>query len=152
MDQTADETWSRKGQLRTLARRHAVRYEVLRELQPIGGALTPVGFDLRLWGLHEHPQGTMPGCPECVKVYAALKEIATWTLPEERRPSWYQIQPFDATLRVSPENRQRDEVLLEVQILHRHEFLSPIDSCEERCLAEMREKLAELGVPEGRRS
>jgi hypothetical protein len=34
-------------------------------------------------------------------------------------------------------------------ILHRHGFDEPVDECEERCLKEMRSKLAELGVRAG---
>jgi hypothetical protein len=39
--------------------------------------------------------------------------------------------------------------VLSMKILHRHGFDQPVDECEERCLKEMRSKLAELGVRAG---
>jgi hypothetical protein len=108
-----------------------------------------VGFDLQFYGVHEHPKGVTPGCQECVKVYSAMHQIAEWVLPTEYRPSRYEIEGYDRSLHVAPDLKNRDEVLLKVKIVHRHEYFEPIDKCEERCLSEMKQKLARLGVREG---
>jgi hypothetical protein len=70
-------------------------------------------------------------------------------MPKEERASYYDVQPFDNALRQTPKRRFRQEVVLSMRILHRHGFDQPVDDCEERCLKEMRQKLAELGVHEG---
>ena len=43
------------------------------------------------------------------------------------------------------------KVTLSIRILHRHHFEAPIDTCETRCLGEMRERLRELGAGDGNR-
>jgi hypothetical protein len=151
MERTRDTTREREAHLRKLAARHGARYEVLPETQVIDDRRVRVGFDLQLYGLHEHPKAAMPGCAECSKVYAALCEIAEWILPKEQRPSRYEIQEPDRALHVAPDLKDRDEVRPEVKILHRHNFFAPIDKCEERCLSEMKEKLRRLGIREGTR-
>ncbi len=148
---TQDTADRQEAHLRELAARHRVRYEVHPETQVVEHQLARVGFDLQLYGLHEHPEHVMPGCPECTKAYAALREIAQWILPTELRPSRYEIEGYHPELRAAPDLKARDEVRLEVAIVHRHDFFAPIDKCEERCLSEMKQKLRRLGVREGRR-
>lgn len=138
-------------QLRRIASRHGVRYEVLPEMDLVDHQLVKVGFRLDLWGLHLHPKGVAPGCPECRAVYDELEKIAEWILPGDERPSRYEIEPFDRALHAAPGLKDRDEVLVEVKILHRHDAFAPIDACEERCLKEMKERLALLDVIEGPR-
>jgi hypothetical protein len=46
---------------------------------------------------------------------------------------------------MAPDVKDRDEVLLEIKILHRHDFFATIDECEERCLREMRRRLGRFG-------
>lgn len=137
--------------LREIALRHGVRYEVSPEMNVVDHQIIKVGFDLKLWGLHAYPEGFMSGCRECERVYQDLRKIADWILPKDERPSRYEVEGFDSTLHEAPDFKDRDEVLLEVKILHRHDAFSPIDACEERCLKEMRENLAKLGVGEGTR-
>ncbi|MHB8879709.1 MAG: hypothetical protein ACYC8T_38975 [Myxococcaceae bacterium] len=146
-----NESGTYETRLRELALRHGVRYEVLPDMQVVDGQVVRVGFDVQLYGLHEHPEGVTPGCPECARVYAALREIAAWILPTEERPSRYEIEGFDRALHLAPDLTDRDEVRLEVKVLHRRDFFAPIDRCEKRCLAEMKQKLARLGVREGAR-
>lgn len=135
-----------------LVRRHAVRFEVYPDEEiGDGGQRVRVGFRIQLWGLHEHPEGVLPGCEACQSVYENLRTIAEATLPTDQRKSRYEIEPFDSALYSAPERRDRDEVLLEVRVLHRHETFAPIDPCEERCLGDIRRRLGELGVREGPR-
>jgi hypothetical protein len=139
------------AELRAVAARHGARYEVLPEMDVVDHRLAKVGFRLLLWGLHEHPRGVQPGCAECVQVYRDLAQIAEWIVPKEDRPSRYEIEPFDRGLHAAPDLKDRDEVRLEVKILHRHDWSAPIDPCEERCLADMRRNLRALGISEGPR-
>ena len=70
-------------------------------------------------------------------------------MPKEERDSRYEIEPYDHALHESPQRKLRPEVVLSMKILHRHGFDQMVDQCEERCLKEMRVKLAMLGVPAG---
>lgn len=90
-----------------------------------------------------------PGCQYCYETFKDLRKIAEWIMPQERRPSRYEISIFDGSIHSASKRRFRPEVVLNMKIVHREAFDQPVDECEELCLKEMRQKLAELGVPEG---
>ena len=134
-------------QLKDLVEMHQVCYEIWPELLIVEGQQVKVGFDLELVGTHEHGTSTMsPGCPRCIRTFDDLRQIAEWIMPKEERPSRYEIEPFDRALHESAQRKFVPEVVLSMKILHRHGFDQQVDACEERCLKEMRGKLAELGV------
>ena len=134
--------------LRRLVAEHQVCYEVSPELLMVKGNQLKVGFALSLWGTHDHGKTRLtPGCERCIRTYNDLRKIAEWILPIEERKSWYDVEPFDRSLHQTSTRRFRTEVLVAVKILHRHGFDQPIDQCEEVCLNDMCDRLAELGVP-----
>ncbi|HLG16186.1 MAG TPA: hypothetical protein VJH03_17010 [Blastocatellia bacterium] len=136
--------------LRGLARIHEVCYETWPEFLMVRGQRVKVGFLLELNGVHgPGADHIRPGCEHCRRTFEDLRDIAEWIMPEEERASYYDVEPFDNALRETPKRKFRLEVVLGVRILHRHGFDQPVDECEERCLKEMRQKLAELGVREG---
>lgn len=109
-----------------------------------------IGFDLELIGTHapgvEH---ATPGCPDCREVFAALVDIAEWIMPQEERPTRYDIDPYERAIRYSPSRDFRPDVVLTIRILHREDGLRPVDECEIRCRDEMKRKLLSLGASEG---
>ena len=136
--------------LKDMVEMHHVCYEIWPELLIVKGRQVKVGFDLELAGTHEHGISTLtPGCPRCIRTFEDLRQIAEWIMPKEERPSRYEIEPFDRALHESAQRKFVPEVVLSMKILHRHGFDQPVDACEERCLKEMRGKLAELGVRAG---
>jgi len=109
-----------------------------------------VGFEIDLLGTHYHPkQPPTPGCPECLKVYKDLKQIAKWIMPKEKRDSHYDIGIFDSSIQWSPLRKLRDDITLTLNVLHRKGFDRPVDACEVECLKEMELKLKELGAKKG---
>lgn len=148
---TQDNEQGTIAHLKDLVRKHNVFYAVWQEPILKEEGLERVGFDLELYGIHDHPQGIInPGCSQCEEVYDDLKQIAQWILPKEERASVYKIAPFDQALHMPPSRQFRPEVELQIRILHRHDVERPIDDCERLCLKEMRGKLAELGAREGK--
>lgn len=136
-------------ELKRVVERHTVRYEVWPHYEIADGKRVVVGFDLELYGTHDHGDTSMsPGCRLCSETFADLRRVAESILPKEQRPSQYEIAPFDQSLHASAGGRF--EVMLPIRIEHRHGFFDPIDDCEERCLKGMQQQLAELGVPCGR--
>lgn len=135
--------------LRELVGRYRVCWEVWPEYLYVQKERKQVGFQLELCGTHEpeveHPE---PGCPHCQCIFVALRAIANWILPREKRPSIYQIGPYDQAIRYSSVRRNRPDVTLTVKILHREGFERPVDACEVRCLKEMYQGLKELGACE----
>ncbi len=135
-------------QLKAAVAKHTVRYEVWPHYELRGDDRVIVGFDLELRGTHSHGTSRLsPGCPFCTETFADLRRIAEWILPKEERPSEYDLPPFDQSLRSS--GKGVFEVVLQIKIEHRHDFLGPVDDCERRCLTEMEHSLAELGVRGG---
>jgi len=142
-------------QLRAIARKHQVCYEVWPERSVAEGRRIQIGFELQLCGTNEHlttkAQQPVPGCAICQGTYDDLKRIADWILPREERPSRYEIGGFDRSLHVAPHSRHsRNEVVVPIHIMHRTEFNREVDDCENRCLKEMRGRLNQLGIYEGR--
>lgn len=137
--------------LRRLVVGRQVCWDVFRE--KIGFAdrgVKAVGYELVLTGVHlpgEHPP--RPGCDLCKEVYDDLKKIALWILPEEHRPSVYEIEPYHAVIRSTGKRKLRSEVSLSIRILHRHHFDAPIDACETRCLVDMEKRLKTIWACEG---
>jgi len=138
------------GRLRNLVEKHSVCYEVRSEEQVVDGKIMKVGFELQLYGTHDHGETRLtPGCERCVQTFEDLREIAEWIMPREERASRYEIEPYDSAPHLSPARKLRGEVVLTMRIVHRHAFFQPIDECEQLCLAEMKAKLIELGARQG---
>ena len=133
--------------LEELVERYQVCWDVFPHEEFAKGARMQTGFDLELYGTHEkgveHPS---PGCPQCLRVYDALQAIALLIVPEERRPSVYELSPFDQSIRYSHMRNDRPDVLLTITIAHRGPGMEPIDECEVRCLDEMKARLCEIGA------
>ena len=137
-------------ELRELSQKHRVCYEVWPETLMVGEQRVKVGFELELHAGHAHQEtNLLPGCPKCVETFHDLRRIAEWILPQEERESYYEIEPFDHAIRELPSHNLRPEVVLKIKILHKHGFDQPVDYCEERCLRDMRGKLAALGIRQG---
>jgi len=136
-------------ELKKIIEKHTVRYEVWPHYEMARSGRVIVGFDIELYGTQDHGKTSLsPGCPLCRETYSDLRQLAERIIPEEQRPSEYEIPPFDEALHQSPMGRF--EVVVPIRIEHRHGFFDPIDPCEQKCLKEMQMKLAELGVPGAR--
>jgi hypothetical protein len=134
-----------ENDLQEIIAKHTVHYRVWPRYEMWEGKKGIIGFDLELYGTHDHGKtGMSPGCELCVSTFADLQRLAESILPKDRRLSQYDIPPFDQSLHRSPKGVY--EVVLPIRIEHRHNHFDPVDSCEELCLKEMEDRLAELGV------
>jgi hypothetical protein len=110
------------------------------------GKRVQVGFELHLFAQHEPEVKADPGCIKCQEVYAILREIARISMPRETRPTRYDIGVFDASFHLRPENNLKTEVQLTILIVHRSDFLEPVNHCEKKCIREIEENLRSLGI------
>jgi hypothetical protein len=109
-----------------------------------------IGFSLELYGTPEPwAKHVSPGCARCRRVQSALKEIAEWILPREQRKCTFQIETEPPSLHYSPVRKNRPDLCVTIQILHRNNWDQPIDDCEDSCLNEMERVLHELGACKG---
>jgi hypothetical protein len=135
------------SELRELVQRFRVCWKTWPEYIYSGHERRQIGYELELAGTHEfglsHPE---PGCEHCQHVFFALRQIATYILPRQKRASMYEIGPFDQAIRYSGLHSNRPDIVLKLKILHRNGYDQPVDECEDRCLREVEQSLRELGV------
>ena len=132
--------------LKEWIRQHKVCSELLPYFEMHESKKVQVGFELHLYAQHSPGVMANPGCKECQEVYKHLQQIARLALPQEFRPTRYEIEPFDASFHIRKETKMKSEVQLTMLIIHREGFFNPVDDCERRCLAEIQQKLKEIGV------
>ena len=132
--------------LQEWVRQHRVTWELGAWQESVEHRVTTVGFELRLFGRHEPHVHASPGCSECVPVFERLRAIALASFPKEHRPTKYEVEPFHAALHLRPESEWKPEVQLTVHIVHREDYLRPLDECEKRCAEEIQKALRGLGV------
>jgi hypothetical protein len=138
------------AQLRELVRRHRVTWESCRELAVCDGELAAVGFTIELLAVHDQPaHPPSPGCPECTPVREALQRICSAVLPRGEHASWYDVH-VGTGLEMDPHRDGRTELSATIEVLHRGTVNRPPDECERACLAEIKSRLAQLGVQHGR--
>lgn len=132
--------------LKQWVQEHRVAWETARWHEMVGREATAVGFELRLFGQHKTPAHPNPGCRECVALHSRLSAIVKSVLPQDRRVTEFEIEPFDASFHLRPESDWVAEVELTVHIVHREDHLRPVDECQRRCTEVIQKGLAALGV------
>jgi hypothetical protein len=114
------------------------------------GELAPIGFTVELSAVHDHPaHPPSPSCSECAPVRAALHRICLAVLPRGERASWFDVHVGSA-LESDPRHGGWPELTATIEILHRGSVNRPPDECERACLAEIRNRLDQLGAQHGR--
>lgn len=110
-----------------------------------------IGFEIDLWGTHDHPaHPAAAGCEQCRPVRAALEKIASAVIPADHRRTRAEILPNDPSLHMAAQRHRRKDVLLEIHLIHRNAAVdAPVDDCEEQCRREVEAKLKELGAAAG---
>ena len=133
-----------------LVERYRVCWEVWPDYTFVRGEKRLTGFSLELSGTHEPGvEHYEPGCEHCVPVYKALQAIASHIIPQESRPSRYEVSIFDSAIHYTRKRRNRPEISLTIKIVHRNGFEQPVDECQSKCLTEMEKNLKALGAFEG---
>lgn len=132
--------------IRAWIRRHKVCWELLPYRVSLRGSSAQVGFELNLYAQHEPASFASPGCPKCQEVFHTLQQIAHLVMPQESRPTRYEISPFDSSFHLRPENKMRNEVQLTMLLIHRDNLFDPLDECERKCATEIEKNLKELGA------
>jgi hypothetical protein len=82
--------------------------------------------------------------------YEEIRKIAEWITLKERPDCQFQIGPFDRAWHIAPKQRwSRNEIIVNIKILHYRNVDGPVDESQERCLNEVRVELKKLGAREG---
>lgn len=136
--------------IKELVQRFRVCWEVYPEQALTEKDVRKIGFSLELYGTPEETsEGGSAVFSRNEAVALALRQIASWILPQEKRPSWYELDVESQSVSYSRQRGERPDVRATIRILHRNNWDQPIDECELRCLNEMERALNELGACQG---
>jgi hypothetical protein len=137
--------------IKALVQRFRVCWDVYPAEILVKNTVRKIGFDLELYGAPEcGTEHVDPGCQHCLRVESALREIADWILPRVNPTCRFDVESEGDSLSYTPARANRPDVLVHINIFHRLEWDLPIDECEERCLKNLEQVLAELGACKGR--
>jgi hypothetical protein len=135
-------------ELRALAKNRHAYFEIRPEIVFRSHQPMAVGFEVRVWGIHDKGAHAMPGCEKCRPILRELEQIVRWALPLEESLTRVDVVPCDRSLydsRVSPGS---DEIFVAIRVAHREGQERPVDLGEEACLRTIRHRLRELGIVE----
>mgnify|MGYP003577340525 CR=1 FL=1 len=140
--------------LQDVVLRHQVSYEVWPEWSGCGGRARRIGYRVTLCGVNDRNDCVrghhVPGCPHCGLTYDEIRKIAEWITLKERPDCRFEIASFDRAWHIAPKQRwSRNEITVNIKILHSHNVEAPLDDSQEGSLKEMRTILSKLGVREG---
>jgi hypothetical protein len=133
--------------------RHQVCYEVWPEWSG-GGRARRIGYCVNICGVTDGVDCVrghhVPGCAHCGLTYDEIHKIAELLTLKERPDCRFEIEPFDRAWHIAPRQRwSRNEIVVNIKILHSHNVDGPVDESQEHCLNELRVELKKLGVREG---
>lgn len=138
-----------KAPLGEWIREHQVTWELLPHYEMHGHSRVGTGYDLALFARHPGPLHGDPGCPECFRIYAQLREVASAALPLGTHSSHVVFSPFHAAFHMRKESDWVPEVLLNVEITP-HGPVAPAGLDERSYAKEMEDALLKLGAQPGR--
>ncbi len=129
--------------LRAFAAAHRVTFEIYPHYEFHEHRRLQTGFDLTLLALRSPRCVGDPGCTECERVHALLREIAIAALPH----GWQHVaEPFEAAFHYRRETRWRPEIESVVELLPYAPAWGAVDAEAQREVAEIRRRLHDLGV------
>lgn len=140
--------------LQNVVLRHQVCYEVWPEWSGCGGRARRIGYCVNICGVTDGVDCVrghhVPGCLHCGLTYDEICKIAEWITLKEQPDCRFEIEPFDSAWHIAPKQRwSRNEIIVNIKILHSHNVDGPVNESQEHCLNELRVELKKLGVREG---
>jgi hypothetical protein len=131
--------------LRAFAKSHRVSAEVFPHYEIHDHHRIQTGFDLTLLGLPSPRCAGEPGCQECERVHALLRDMAVSAVPE----GWRHLDaPFEAAFHYRADTQWRPEIEVVVQMFPYDQTWGTVDAAAQREIPGMRERLHEIGVRE----
>ena len=131
--------------LRAFVQAHRVSAEIFPHYEVHDHRRLQTGFDLTLLALRSPRCTGDPGCEECERVHALLREIALAVLPD----GWHHVaEPFEAAFHYRRETRWRPEIEVVVQMLPYDPTRGIVDEAARREIGGIRKRLHDIGVDE----
>ena len=134
--------------LRAFAKSHRVSAEVLPHYEIHDHQRIQTGFDLTLLGLPSPRCAGDPGCQECERVHALLRDMAVRVVPE----AWRHLDaPFESAFHYRADTQWQPEIEVVVQMFPCDKTWETVDAAALREIPDLRRRLHEIGVREATR-
>jgi len=134
-------------ELRSMIDRYRICYEVWPDWAIVDDKKVQVGFELDLCaGCGKAPPPSSPDESPELETFEQLQDFVSAVLPSATTGTDFEILPWDSSVHQSPRRGFRPEVVLGVQIVHKHGAEGPVDDCEQRCLHDVEQRLKQLGI------
>lgn len=137
-----------RDDVRDLARRHHVHYDVDPLVVISERGRQRVGYQVRLWGVYPKGAHPLPGYHAHVGLADDLARIADTVVPEKKAEARAVVGPALPGLYDSRVVPGADEIALPIRLLSAGAYLEPAGPEADRSLKEIREGLKALGIPE----
>ena len=128
-------------------REHHVHYEVSPEEVADAGRRDVVALQMRIFATHEKVRMTVPGCPACVKLQLELRSFAEEVVRAAEASGRAEVFLGRRALYQSSSAQGGDEVAVVVRVRCDRPERTRQGGVEDLCLGEIRDRLAEIGVP-----
>jgi hypothetical protein len=131
--------------LRAFTKAHRVNAEVFPHYEIHDHHPIQTGFALTLLGLPSPRCAGDPGCQECERVHAVLRDMAVSVVPE----TWRHLHaPFEAAFHYRADTQWQPEIEAVVQMFPYDQTWETVDAAALREIPGMRKRLHEMGVRE----
>lgn len=138
---------SRNNDLRALAQEFRVLWTILPKRLPACMNGHRIGFEVELWGTHNHPIEAGSGeCFDCRRVLGVLEEIATLIAPSECVYRETRGTPIDSRSHLYPRDGFGRSIRLVIEVVCIGGSAAVAAQCDAGCLPGMRERLLAIGA------
>jgi len=133
--------------LRALIRQYRVLWSILPKRLPESMNGHRIGFELELWGHHNHPAEVGLGeCFDCRRVSDLLRQIASTIIPTDCGFRLLRGAPVDSRSSIHPRDGFGRSLRLGIEVVCRNGSPAVAEQCDAGCLIVMRERLIDLGA------
>ena len=133
--------------LRAIVNRYQVFWGIAPKLLPESMNGNRIGFEIELWGTHDHPADAGKGeCFECGRMLDLLEGIAKWIAPRQCESRTTSGDAIDTRTTRHKRNGFGSKISVTLEVLCRNGHLAVSSQCDAGCLFGMKEKLIALGA------
>ncbi len=135
------------AELSSAVKQYRVCWEVLPKRLPDSMERRRIGFDIELWGRHNHPREAGDAeCFDCGHVRAQLLRISEWLTPGRCRFRTGEGHASGFRMQTSiPEGYGRS-LLIQIEVVCRTGPEALACACDGSCLKEMQDRLRSIGA------
>ena len=134
-------------ELAELVHHYRVCWEMWPLRLPRDGQLVQVGFELDLLGTPPGDRGSLlPGQERGLELFQALGRIAHWAAAKAPPSVEYEFRLFSSAIHYSERRRNRPDITLAIEIVHRADYGAALDADQVECVRGLIDSLTSLGV------